>query len=107
MVDANLKQAVYERMGVLYFWLLDPDPVEPSLTARELDDEGQYQTVARVKGEEAFHTERPFPVRIVSWELGWRVWARADDGPARWPPSSARRSCAARRPAPHPSTETH
>jgi Uma2 family endonuclease len=69
MVDASLKRAVYERMGVPCFWLLDPDPVEPSLTARELDDEGQYQTVARVKGEEAFHAERPFPVRIVPWEL--------------------------------------
>jgi Uma2 family endonuclease len=69
MVDANLKRAVYERMGVPCFWLLDPDPVEPSLTARELDDEGRYQTVARVKGKEVFHAQRPVLVRIVPSEL--------------------------------------
>ena len=55
-------------MGVASYWILDPK--EPrSLTAFELDDEGRYQQVAHVEGDEEFVATSPFPVRIVPARL--------------------------------------
>jgi Uma2 family endonuclease len=68
LADANLKRAVYARMGVQSFWLVDPDPEQPSLTAFELAD-ADYRQVAHVVGDQVFTAERPFVVRIVPAEL--------------------------------------
>jgi Uma2 family endonuclease len=66
--DLNLKKAHYERIGVASYWILDPE--EPgSLTAFELDEEGRFQQVARVEGDEEFATARPFPVTVVPARL--------------------------------------
>ena len=66
--DLNLKKAHYERMGVASYWILDPE--EPgSLTVFELDDEGRYQQVAHVEGDEEFVATSPFPVTIVPARL--------------------------------------
>lgn len=66
--DLNLKKAHYERMGVASYWILDPK--EPgSLTVFELDDEGRYQQVAHVEGDEEFVATSPFPVTIVPARL--------------------------------------
>jgi Uma2 family endonuclease len=66
--DLNLKKAHYERIGVASYWILDP--TEPgSLTVFELDDEGRYQQVAHVEGDDEFVAERPFPVTIVPARL--------------------------------------
>ena len=65
--DLNTKKAAYARLGVPSYWVVDPQP--PSLTAFELDDDGCYRQVAEVKGDDAFDTQRPFPVRIVPIEL--------------------------------------
>ena len=66
--DLNLKKAHYERMGVASYWILDP--TEPgSLTAFELDDEGRYQQVAHVEGDDEFVATRPFPVTVVPARL--------------------------------------
>jgi len=69
--DLNTKKAVYERLGVASYWVIDP--VEPALTVFELDVEGRYQQVAKAAGDEPFDAERPFPVRIVSRELLGRL----------------------------------
>lgn len=69
--DLNTKKAVYERIGVPSYWIIDPD--QPSMQVFELDPEGHYQLVAKVTGREAFQAERPFPVRIVPTELLGRL----------------------------------
>jgi Uma2 family endonuclease len=68
LTDASLKRAVYARMGVQSFWLVDPDPEQPSLTAFELTDV-DYRQVAHVVGDQVFTAERPFGVRIMPAEL--------------------------------------
>jgi Uma2 family endonuclease len=71
--DLNNKKAAYQRLGVPSYWVIDP--VEPALTAFELDEAGVYQLVAKVEGSDAFETQQPFPVRIVPAELLERLTA--------------------------------
>lgn len=59
----NAKKQAYARCGVRDYWAVDP--LEPSLTAFELDMHGHYHTVANITGDEPFEATRPFPVRIV------------------------------------------
>jgi Uma2 family endonuclease len=66
--DRSLKKAVYERMGVPSYWLIDPDRDRPELTAYELSG-GSYVEVAAVRGAVAWDAARPFPVRIVPADL--------------------------------------
>ena len=68
MRDLNLKKAAYERFGVPSYWVIDPDLDRPSLQVFELSD-GVYAEVAHVIGDNAFHPERPFEVRIVPGDL--------------------------------------
>jgi Uma2 family endonuclease len=67
MTDLNRKKRVYERFGVPSYWVIDP--AERSLVAFELDENNQYQIVAKVAGDEPFEATQPFPVRIVVTEL--------------------------------------
>ncbi len=69
--DLNTKKAVYERIGVPSYWIIDPD--QPSMQVFDVDAEGHYQLVAKVTGREAFQAERPFPVQIVPTELLGRL----------------------------------
>lgn len=71
MHDLNTKKAMYERIGVPSYWIIDPD--QPSMEVFEVDPEGRYQLVAKVTGREAFQAQRPFPVRIVPTELLGRL----------------------------------
>ncbi len=65
--DFHLKKALYERLGTPSYWIVDP--IDPTLTVFELDENGQYQQVAEVEGDLAFHAGRPFPVRVVPSKL--------------------------------------
>ncbi|MFL6121046.1 Uma2 family endonuclease [Actinophytocola sp.] len=65
--DLNYKKAAYQRLGVPNYWVIDP--VDPTLTAFELDDAGVYRKAAEVKGSDVFETQRPFPVRIIPADL--------------------------------------
>ena len=49
------------------YWVIDP--VEPSLTAWELDEHRSHQQVAHVVGDEPFHATAPFPVDVVPSDL--------------------------------------
>lgn len=49
------------------------DPVEPTLTAFELDEAGSYQQIAEVKAGDVFEARLPFPVRVVPVELLGRL----------------------------------
>lgn len=66
--DRSLKKAVYERMGVPSYWLVDPDRERPALTAFELRGTS-YREVATVTGHQPWDASRPFPVRIVPADL--------------------------------------
>ncbi len=62
LVDRSLKRSVCARYGIAGYWLVDPET--PALTALELDEAGDYRTVADVVGAEVFAPSRPFPVRV-------------------------------------------
>lgn len=64
MIDLNLKRAAFARLGVASYWVLDPNARTPSVTALELGDDGEYQRVAFVTGDDEFVAKRPFPVRL-------------------------------------------
>ena len=66
LVDANLKRAAYARMGVPWYWLVDP--VKAAVTVLELGD-GDYRQAARAAGEERLDIGAPFPVRFSPAEL--------------------------------------
>ncbi|HEV3358914.1 MAG TPA: Uma2 family endonuclease [Pseudonocardiaceae bacterium] len=67
VIDLSRKKEVYQRFGVPSYWVIDP--LEPSLLAFELDENGRYQTVAEVAGDKLFEATTPFPVRFVLTEL--------------------------------------
>lgn len=56
----------YQRAGVPSYWVIDPATTE--LVAWELLD-GAYVEVARVRAEEPFTAQRPFPVTVVPAEI--------------------------------------
>ncbi|MFR9729376.1 Uma2 family endonuclease [Saccharopolyspora sp. MS10] len=67
--DTTLKKAVYARLGVRFFWLVDPDLEEPGIAAWELVGGSGYQRVARVRDDEVFEVDRPFPVKLTPADL--------------------------------------
>ena len=60
--DRSLKKASYEEAGVPTYWVVDP--IEPSLSVLELDDEGRYAETARLVGDGSLVVDRPFPVTV-------------------------------------------
>ena len=50
------------------YWILDPSG-SGALTAFELDEQGRYQQVAHVEGDDEFVATRPFPVTVVPARL--------------------------------------
>jgi Uma2 family endonuclease len=64
LIDLNRKKAAYQRFGVQSYWIVDPDPREPSVTAFELQD-GSYSPLAKVAGSETLRAERPFAVEVL------------------------------------------
>ena len=67
IIDLNTKKALYERLGSASYWVIDP--IDPSLSVFELDENGKYQQVAEVRGDAAFEATQPFPVRVAPSEL--------------------------------------
>lgn len=65
--DLGWRRRVYERRGIPSYWIVDP--IAPSLTVLELGTDGRYAEVAVVTGDQSYHAERPFPVRLVPTEL--------------------------------------
>lgn len=59
--DLNRKKVAYERFGVPSYWIVNPDPPQPELTAFELGH-GGYALAARTFGP--FAADRPFAVSI-------------------------------------------
>ena len=64
LIDLNRKKAAYQRFGVPSYWIVDPDPQKPSITAFELR-EGRYMTLGTASGRETLAADRPFRVEVV------------------------------------------
>jgi Uma2 family endonuclease len=60
--DQLLKRGVYAESGIPSYWLVDPDA--PSLTVLWLGEDGGYDEVAMVHGDEAYDATRPFAVSV-------------------------------------------
>lgn len=61
-LDRAVKRALYERLGVPAYWLVDP--MVPSVVALRLEG-ARYEVEAEVAGTDVFQTAWPFPVRVV------------------------------------------
>ncbi len=67
-IDRVLKRAVYERMGIASYWIVDPE--EPSVLVLELDGSGRYAEAARGGGDAEVAVTAPYPVTISVARLG-------------------------------------
>jgi Uma2 family endonuclease len=63
LIDLNRKKTVYQQFGVASYWIVDPDPGRPELTAFELTPAG-YALAGRVAGPATFLAKEPFAVEI-------------------------------------------
>ena len=64
--DLAVKRALYQRLGVPAYWIIDPDRL--SVLALRLTD-GAYGVEAEVTGDEEYVTDWPFPVRFQPRDL--------------------------------------
>lgn len=73
--DRGRKKTVYAEFGIPGYWIVVPDPDEPSLTAYALIRD-RYTEVGGAVGEQRFATATPFPVEIVPAGLVTARWRR-------------------------------
>jgi Uma2 family endonuclease len=73
--DRGRKKAVYAEFGIPSYWIVVPDPEQPSLTAYTLTGD-RFTEVGRAVGEQRFATTTPFPVGIVPAALVTADWRR-------------------------------
>ena len=66
--DLVRKKRLYERTGVRSYWVVDADDDETTLTAWELQD-GRYQVVAAIAGDEVWAATQPYDVTVVPSRL--------------------------------------
>ncbi|WP_017602886.1 Uma2 family endonuclease [Nocardiopsis alkaliphila] len=80
--DHHTKRREYAAFGIASYWVVTPDPDEPSIIELRLKD-GEYTEVAAAFGTDVLDTELPFPVRVVpQWLLSTGGdWRRHIGGP--------------------------
>ncbi len=66
-VDLHVKRDRLRRAGCRSYWVLDP--LDPRLTAWDLDEQGQYVEVADVAADQTWCAARPFEVTITPGAL--------------------------------------
>ncbi|WP_435113529.1 Uma2 family endonuclease [Nocardiopsis synnemataformans] len=80
--DHHIKRHEYAEFGIPSYWVITPDPEEPSIIELRLRKD-EYVEVASTFGEEVLDTDLPFPIRVVPH---WLVsldgdWRRHISGP--------------------------
>ena len=73
--DRNRKKTVYAEFRIPDYWIVDPDPDEPSITAFALSG-AAYAEAGRASGPDRFTARSPFPVEIVPADLVAGPWRR-------------------------------
>jgi Uma2 family endonuclease len=73
--DRGRKKTVYAQFGTPAYWIVVPDPDQPSLTAYALTGD-TYAEAGRAAGEQRFAAATPFPVEIVPSALVTARWRR-------------------------------
>jgi Uma2 family endonuclease len=73
--DRTRKKVVYAEFGIPSYWIVNPDPREPSITMFALSG-SSYAETARAAGDERFSARSPFRVEIVPAELVAGPWRR-------------------------------
>jgi Uma2 family endonuclease len=73
--DRGRKKTVYAEFGIPAYWIVVPDPVQPSLTAYALTKDA-YTEAGRSVGGQRFATATPFPVEVVPAALVPARWRR-------------------------------
>jgi Uma2 family endonuclease len=64
LYDRLRKKDVYERFGIVSYWIVNPNADKPSVTVFELRG-GRYEEAAYVTGDEAFTATLPFGVTVI------------------------------------------
>lgn len=62
--DHHTKRHEYAEFGIPSYWIITPDPEEPSIAELRLEDD-KYVKVASAFGKDVLDTDLPFPVRVV------------------------------------------
>ncbi|WP_322779515.1 Uma2 family endonuclease [Frankia sp. Cas4] len=65
-IDRLLKRDVYARLGVIHYWIVDPD--KPSITTLSLADSDYVETLT-VHGEATMIVTDPFPLTVSPSQL--------------------------------------
>lgn len=80
--DNHTKRREYAAFGVPSYWIINPLPEKTGLIELRLED-GEYQEVTQVYGEDTFETDLPFPVKLVPhWLVAKGPWKRYLGGAA-------------------------
>lgn len=74
-IDRLSKLSAYEEAGIASYWLVDPDPEQPSVVAMDLVD-GRYVEVGHPVGQQEWRSERPFAVTVRPADLVAGLWRR-------------------------------
>jgi Uma2 family endonuclease len=74
--DRGRKKVVYAEFAIPAYWIVDPHPDRPCLTAYALASRGEYVEAGYAEGEQEFRGTEPFPVKIVPAELVAGTWRK-------------------------------
>lgn len=80
--DNHTKRHEYAAFGIQSYWIVNALADKVGLVELRLEN-GVYQEVAQVHGEDVFETDLPFPVRLVPhWLAADGAWTRRIGGDA-------------------------
>lgn len=72
--DHHIKRREYAGFGIEAYWIITPSAENPSILEFCLEN-GEYQAVQEVLGEDTFATDFPFPVKFVPhWLVASGSW---------------------------------